>query len=186
VETLREVIEGLHTTTVKIAAEQEVMPTFFAFSGEGEEKRVDVIGTGWGNNNEKMNILRLLKIFFAAKGVTRYVMVSESWKACASTGDENVDRREPRLREDRQEILHYIGVEPGLIEFASCDVLRDSENNRSLSPLEFAEEGEFGGLMTELLPPEGMPKLPPEVARKIIEEISNLLNIDMQAVEKPH
>jgi hypothetical protein len=65
-------------------------------------------------------------------------------------------------------------------------VLRDSENNRSLSPLEFAEEGEFGGLMTELLPPEGMPKLPPEVARKIIEEISNLLNIDMQAVEKPH
>jgi hypothetical protein len=158
VETLREIIEGLHTTTVKIAAEEEVMPTFFAFSGEGEEKRVDVIGTGWGNNNEKINILRLLKI----------------------------DQREPRLREDRQEILHYIGVEPGLIEFASCDVLRDSENNRSLSPLEFAEEGEFGGLMTELLPPEGMPKLPPEVARKIIEEISNLLNIDMQAVEKPH
>lgn len=133
----------------------EVMPHFIAFGRDG----VHYIATHWGGEEEKVAVLFRLKLFFAWKQVTHYIMASEAWVVVREAG--STDRREPRLCEDRREVITLMGVSRTEVLGLNAHIARDGNVTAVEEPK--WHEGLMEGRMASLLPPEGLPPPPPHI-----------------------
>lgn len=147
---MRELMEQqMAVCKARVEAGEELMPHFVAWDREGA---AHVIATPWGDEEEKVRTLRMLKTFFTWKGVERYVMVSEAWVVVRSP--DSTDRREPRNCEDRQEVITMMGVSRK--EVLACNALIATDGAvRAVAEAVWNEPGTTSGRMADLLPPEG-------------------------------
>ena len=152
---MRELMEQqMAVCKARVEAGEELMPHFVAWDREGTAY---VIATPWGDEEEKVLTLRLLKTFFLWKGVERYVMVSEAWVVVRSP--DSTDHREPRNCEDRQEVITMMGVSRK--EVLACNALIATDGAvRAVAETVWNEGGTSSGRMADLLPPEGA-EVPP-------------------------
>lgn len=149
---MRELMEQqMAESKARVEAGEELMPHFVAWDREG---MVHIIATPWGDEAEKVRTLRLLKTFFAWKGVERYITVSEAWVVVRSV--DSTDHREPRNCEDRRECITMMGVTRH--ETIACNALTLPE--RAVAEVVWQERGTTSGRMADLLPPEGFTHSP--------------------------
>lgn len=134
----------------------EVMPHFLAWGRDGQ---MHYIATPWGSEDEKVGVLRRLSLFFAWKGVTQYIMASEAWVVVREAG--SADHREPRLCEDRREVITLMGVSHTEVLGLNAHIIRDG----SVVAVEEPQwhEGLMDGRMARLLPPPGLGAPPPHM-----------------------
>jgi hypothetical protein len=126
-----------------IAGGGEVLPKFIALGDDG----LTIFATPWRDEADKVMILGFLRHAFAAKHVTRYVMVSEAWMAMQVNGDE----RMPSERPDRVDCLWVVGVEYGRSRTARCLIRKEGEKRACQSP-EWDGYTNISGRMADLLP----------------------------------
>lgn len=152
---MRELMEQqMAVCKARVEAGEELMPHFVAWDREGAAY---VIATPWGDEEEKVLTLRLLKTFFLWKGVERYVMVSEAWVVVRSP--DSTDHREPRNCEDRRECITMMGVTRS--ETIACNALiAGTLPERAVGEVVWQEPGATSGRMAQLLPPEGFTPSP--------------------------
>jgi hypothetical protein len=141
--------EQMTSYTARVDAGEELLPHFVAWDRDG---CVHMIATPWGDEAEKVRTVKMLGMFFAWKGVDRYIMVSEAWVVVRSV--DSTDRREPRNCEDRRECIAMIGVTRS--ETIACNaMIAGTLPDRAVSEVVWQEPGTTSGRMADLLPPEG-------------------------------
>jgi hypothetical protein len=179
---LRKEIERLHETSKEIVngTKDEIYPAFLAELPTGE---LTMFSTPWGSTEEKEKILATMRGIFAIRGVTKYITFSEAWRAAY---DKNAilpgqpGARRPSQREDREEVINYIGISHDENVAAFCVIDRHPDGTRSCQPLEFYDSGpEFGGQFTELLPPPDLVTPPVELQDALIEKFLSMVGSGM-------
>jgi hypothetical protein len=134
-------------------------PMWTAHSPEG----TFLIATPWTDEESKQKTLVMLRLMFAVKGVTHYVLFSEAWRA-SDRGEDG--KTEPSKHPDRVECAHVIGADrSGRVMGYSWDIIREPGKPPRLSDKDnMVIDGErvhITGRMTELL--NGLPPIPDDL-----------------------
>lgn len=147
----------------------EVTPFIQAQDDHGN---VYLLPTLWKGEQQKLELLSRLKLFFTWKRVTSYVQVSEAWVIERSPEDARNETRSPEECEDRAEVLVLNAVSRDEVLAATCPMVRDGDEVAAGAPEFFS--GPKEGRLLELLPPKDVPEVSPEVERLLGELFRNL------------
>jgi hypothetical protein len=111
----------------------------------------------------KEQVLALLRLMFAASGVTHYVMVSEAWMAVMEPGTEpDVAALAPSQRSDRVEVVQLVGADrDGRKLGATWDIVREQGQPPRLGHVDRTAATEIEGRMASLL--DEPPSVPEEL-----------------------
>ena len=127
------------------------------FAGETQDEAVA----------HKEQVLGLLRLMFAASGVTHYVIVSEAWMAHMEPGTEPaVAALAPSQRSDRVEVVQLVGADGnGRKLAASWDIIREQGQPPRLGHVDRTAATEIGGRMASLL--DEPPSVPEELRSRL-------------------
>ncbi|MBY0561479.1 hypothetical protein [Hyphomicrobium sp.] len=147
----------------------------FMFAPGTDDKKGVIIPLRWKDNEEKMQMLTMARLILLANGSTHYVHITEAW-GCR---EEHYD---PEIRNAdnpyRVEILMCVGVSRNFKIAIQKELFVDANGDRATRDADwlgkrqakgdkYPDVLETGGLLTELLPPEGL-TLPEEVGQKLL------------------
>ena len=132
----------------------ELMTQFIAETRDGS---LQFYSTPWGNEEEKVIVLDLLRKKFAEEGVVRYVLTSEVWRVRYAADDARLkdeDRPMPSQDPQRESALMVIGVDPAAGEVLHYGAsIIEGDDGRSLGERQTEQRGQMGGRMINLLGP---------------------------------
>ncbi len=137
------------------------------FIGINDRRELFVMMTPWDSEADKVRALFHVKLFFAWKEVTAYIMVSEAWVVTREAG--STDTRQPADCEDREERIIINGVTHGWRGGLSSGIARDGDVVACQVPQWMDPRVGMEGRMTQLLPPEGVGPPPPHIERQLRE-----------------
>jgi hypothetical protein len=141
--TLADTIQAAYTAAkriIEVEKSEMLLPVFLTIDRAG---RIGIIGTPLEDDEQKQALAELLRHKFKEEGVTHYVHVSECWQLvyAASEVKDGIPTIRPSDSERREEIVIFCGEDiEGNQTVSSAPILRDSNNVRSLGPLDKREE----------------------------------------------
>lgn len=134
----------------KMAAEGSVENMFLADCEDGSSF---LVPTPWANESEREQMLRVLELVFAIKGVYRYAQISEVWSVSQPL-DESRSRVMPMDDPRRVERVMTLLVTRDKPRLWSADIVRNPDGSfRELSSDDDRVPTDLKGRMLELLPP---------------------------------
>jgi hypothetical protein len=153
--TLREFVTAIDKAVIPLFdAEGEIFPMWHVVTASGAHQVVPSPPT-----EDKDEMVFLLRTFFEARHVVRYVFIDEAWQVEATESDiEAVLQRGLEGHPDRVEVLMYSAEDDTGHVTARRVITRPKRGKARLGPLQFEESkwctGRFVGLLP--LPPRGM------------------------------
>jgi hypothetical protein len=151
--TKREMIEiASRNASLIFMKDGELLPIWECHARDGE---VFVIGTPWGDTDEKDKVSEAMRAIFKKRDVTSYVYICEAWFRFFSQDEGGLDRAwKQGLSEDPQrcEALVFTAEDETGQLMAHRVIERDANGKPSLKPLEFQDtvsqsEGRFVGML---------------------------------------
>jgi hypothetical protein len=152
--TLRDFVTAIDEAVAPIFdAEGVIHPMWHVVTASGAHQVVPSPPT-----DDKDEMVFLLRAFFEARDVIRYVFIDEAWQVEATGPDiDNVLRRGVAQHPDRVEVLMYSAEDDSGHVTARRVITRSKRGKPRLGPLQFEESkicaGRFVGLLP--LPPRG-------------------------------
>lgn len=149
----------------------EYMRMFFAADAEGKVNIICAPSMGPDDGQ----ILQFLRMVFVAWGVVQYAMVSEVW--VSHDLDHHKSGKTPSEDPKRSEAImalavrHLRGESGETIKAISAARALITRNPTAVSDIEWEQGTQFGGRMTELLPPPDVPTLPEPIRKAILKAI---------------
>lgn len=170
--------EEMSRAIEEIESGGEIIPRFIARDVNNETY---MIATPWGDEKEKLQTFSLLKIFFAYKQITQYVMISEAWavtikadpeKSAQQVRKEFLGDMQPSEHPDREEVLVAQGISHEEQFSVRSTIKRFGDKVECTKP-EFLEVDSTGRI-NGILPPEDLGPPPPHLKKKLEQMFSGL------------
>lgn len=149
-------------------ADYQVPPTWIAKGPEG----VAVVMTPFDDTEGKRSAVNMIRMLFAAKDITHYVLVTEAWMANVNPEKEpELVNIPPSQREDRKEVVNIVGADrSGNKIGVTYEILRNDDMTPRLGDTDLLEAqgvSSIGGVMVSML--EDLPPLQDEFKARINE-----------------
>jgi hypothetical protein len=148
-------VGGDHARNVLIRLRQPIMPQWVMVNDAGH---VNVVGTPWRDDEEKMIVGRGLRKFMREHRIKAYSVVVEAWAAMAPKGWKPGDPHQPNwMNPERREVVIAMATDGKAIEWRQWAVQRDYEDKvRALEPMALPEGRTARTWMTKLLGNESL------------------------------
>jgi hypothetical protein len=133
----------------------------------------------WTSDQNKHEMLNMLRVVFAAKGITSYAMITEGWMAAMSESQYRAHRGKIEERLDRQEVMTVSAADiNGRQLYDTYSINRDGDEIK-LEPYSLGEGSKISGRMFELL------KDPPHMTEEARQRILKTMDGCVEHIGKP-
>ena len=142
----------------RIGTKDVMLPIWHVMHADGQS---EVIGTPWGNYNEKEAVFAAMRAMFRTTDVIAYSIVTEAWttpkalsqdevKAMAPDGD--IAQIHPSVMPDRVEVFTATASDGSTVQMKMWDIRRDRRGRvQAIVQRPEMEGGEFGGSIATML-----------------------------------